>query len=108
MMSKLSSWPPLARSLLSSGAASASLTNALVSWSTRRRDAQDSFVVRPRHTDTRWAPDAKTSGADRGHHSLHHLFLYYKYEKDQPAGAILKFVINKYMEHYFPAGGRVA
>ena len=34
--------------------------------------------------------------------------LYYKYEKDQPAGAILKFVINKYMEHYFPAGGRVA
>ena len=34
--------------------------------------------------------------------------LYYKYEKDQPAGAILKFVVNKYMEHYFPAGGRVA
>ena len=31
-----------------------------------------------------------------------------KYEKDQPAGAILKFVVNKYMEHYFPAGGRVA
>ena len=35
-------------------------------------------------------------------------FLYYKFEKDQPAGAILKFVVNKYMEHYFPAGGRVA
>ena len=34
--------------------------------------------------------------------------LWYKYEKDQPAGAILKFVVNKYMEHYFPAGGRVA
>ena len=34
--------------------------------------------------------------------------LFFKYEKDQPAGAILKFVINKYMEHYFPAGGRVA
>ena len=31
-----------------------------------------------------------------------------RYEKDQPAGAILKFVVNKYMEHYFPAGGRVA
>ena len=35
-------------------------------------------------------------------------FLYYKFEKDQPAGAILKFVINKYMEQYSPAGGRVA
>ena len=34
--------------------------------------------------------------------------LYYKYEKDQPAGAILKFVVNKYMELYFPDGGRVA
>ena len=31
-----------------------------------------------------------------------------RYEKDQPAGEILKFVVNKYMEHYFPAGGRVA
>ena len=34
--------------------------------------------------------------------------LVFKYEKDQPAGEILKFVVNKYMEHYFPAGGRVA
>ena len=32
----------------------------------------------------------------------------YKYEKDQPAGEILKFVVNKYLELYFPAGGRVA
>ena len=31
-----------------------------------------------------------------------------RYEKDQPAGEILKFVVNKYMELYFPAGGRVA
>ena len=34
--------------------------------------------------------------------------LYFKYEEDQPAGEILKFVVNKHMEHYFPAGGRVA
>ena len=34
--------------------------------------------------------------------------LRYKYEKDQPAGEILKFVVNKYMDLYFPAGGRVA
>ena len=34
--------------------------------------------------------------------------LVFKYEKDQPAGEILKFVVNKYMEQYFPAGGRVA
>ena len=31
-----------------------------------------------------------------------------RYEKDHPAGAILKFVVNKYMELYFPDGGRVA
>ena len=34
--------------------------------------------------------------------------LYYKFEKDQPAGAILKFVVNKYLEQYHPASDRVA
>jgi hypothetical protein len=34
--------------------------------------------------------------------------LYYKYEKDQPAGAILKFVVNKYLEVYGTDNGRVA
>ena len=34
--------------------------------------------------------------------------LYFKFEKDKPAGAILKFVANKYLALYFPANGRVA
>ncbi len=33
--------------------------------------------------------------------------LYYKYEKDQPAGAILKFVANKYLEVYGADNRRV-
>ena len=34
--------------------------------------------------------------------------LYYKYEKDQPAGAILKFVVNKYLEVYGTDNRRVS
>ena len=34
--------------------------------------------------------------------------LYYKYEKDQPAGAILKFVVNKYLEVYGKDDRRVS
>ena len=34
--------------------------------------------------------------------------LYYKYEKDQPAGAILKFVVNKYLEVYGTDNQRVS
>ena len=34
--------------------------------------------------------------------------LYYKYEKDEPAGAILKFVANKYLEVYGSDNRRVS
>ena len=34
--------------------------------------------------------------------------LFYKYEKDQPAGAILKFVVNKYLERILPGYWPVA
>jgi len=34
--------------------------------------------------------------------------LYYKYEKDEPAGAILKFVANKYLEVYGSDNQRVS
>ena len=34
--------------------------------------------------------------------------LYYKYEKDQPAGAILKSVANKYLEVYGTDNQRVS
>ena len=34
--------------------------------------------------------------------------LSYKYEKDQPAGAILKFVVNKYLEVYGTDNRRVS
>ena len=35
-------------------------------------------------------------------------FLYYKFEKDQPAGAILKFVVNKYLDVYGKDNRRVS
>ena len=34
--------------------------------------------------------------------------LFFKYEKDQPAGAILKFVVNKYLEVYGKDNRRVS
>ena len=34
--------------------------------------------------------------------------LYYKYEMDQPAGAILKFVVNKYLDVYGKDNRRVS
>jgi hypothetical protein len=50
--------------------------------------------------------DGDSSGDSAGDSSDEEL--YYKYEKDQPAGAILKFVVNKYLEVYGTDNGRVA
>ena len=59
-----------------------------------------------------WAYDFSQAGLQlvawptTGHAGLNEL--YYKYEKDQPAGAILKFVANKYHEVYGKDNRRVS
>ena len=50
--------------------------------------------------------DGDSSGDSAGDSSDEEL--YYKYEKDQPAGAILKFVVNKYLEVYGTDNRRVS